>query len=104
MILASNRILAEQNLMLQPRLDQQKNELTKRYHCLQEQFEAFQLRKSALGNVKLTKRTRFLFLTLVSLFIRSLVHCVKVSLSVAYSCHSSLVFPSRVSVCLFSKI
>lgn len=74
MILASNRILAEQNLMLQPRLDQQKNELTKRYRCLQEQFEAFQLRKSTLGNDKLTKRTRFLLLTLVSLFIRSLVH------------------------------
>lgn len=51
MILASNRSLAEQNLILQPRLDHQKNELTKNYRCLQEQFEAFQLRKSMLGNV-----------------------------------------------------
>ncbi|KAF4074663.1 hypothetical protein AMELA_G00241770 [Ameiurus melas] len=47
-ILASNRSLAEQNLVLQPRLDHQKNELTKRYCCLQEQFETFQLRKSTL--------------------------------------------------------
>lgn len=50
-ILVSNRSLAEQNLMLQPRLDHQKNELTKRYRCLQEQFEAFQLRKCTLGDV-----------------------------------------------------
>ncbi|KAK3539099.1 hypothetical protein QTP86_024034 [Hemibagrus guttatus] len=49
-ILASNRSLAEQNLMLQPRLDHQKNELTKSYRCLQEQFEAFQLRKSTLDH------------------------------------------------------
>ncbi|KAI5091304.1 VPS37B subunit of ESCRT-I a isoform X1 [Silurus meridionalis] len=50
-ILASNRSLAEQNLKLQPRLDHQKNELTKRYRCLQEQFEAFQLRKSTLDHM-----------------------------------------------------
>ncbi|XP_026795677.2 VPS37B subunit of ESCRT-I a [Pangasianodon hypophthalmus] len=49
-ILASNRGLAEQNLVLQPRLDHQKNELTKCYRCLQEQFEAFQLRKSTLDH------------------------------------------------------
>ncbi|KPP74362.1 vacuolar protein sorting-associated protein 37B-like [Scleropages formosus] len=48
MTLASNRSLAEQNLLLQPRLDSQKNELTKRYQHLQDLFEAFQLRKSTL--------------------------------------------------------
>ncbi|XP_048875707.1 VPS37B subunit of ESCRT-I b [Brienomyrus brachyistius] len=46
--LASNRTLAEQNLQLQPTLDQQKNELTKRYRELRDAFEAFQLRKSTL--------------------------------------------------------
>ncbi|KAL6466006.1 hypothetical protein MHYP_G00261390 [Metynnis hypsauchen] len=50
MILASNRSLAEQNLSLQPRLDHQKNELTKSYCRLQEQFEAYQLRKSTLDH------------------------------------------------------
>ena len=54
MTLAGNRSLAEQNLMLQPRLDRQKNELTKRYRCLQDQFEAYQLRKSTLGDITLT--------------------------------------------------
>ncbi|XP_051539425.1 vacuolar protein sorting-associated protein 37B-like [Myxocyprinus asiaticus] len=48
--LASNRLLAEQNLQLQPRLDHQKNELTKHYRCLQEHFEACQLRKSNLDH------------------------------------------------------
>ncbi|KAJ8379294.1 hypothetical protein SKAU_G00000720 [Synaphobranchus kaupii] len=48
MTLAGNRSLAEQNLELQPSLDCQKNELTKRYRCLQELFEAYQLRKSTL--------------------------------------------------------
>ncbi|KAJ8385956.1 hypothetical protein AAFF_G00177770 [Aldrovandia affinis] len=48
MTLASNRSLAEQNLSLQPQLDCQKNELTKRYRCLQELYEAYQLRKSTL--------------------------------------------------------
>lgn len=51
MTLASNRTLAEENLQLQPRLDFQKNELTKRYRCLQELYEAYQLRKSTLGEV-----------------------------------------------------
>ncbi|KAJ8286155.1 hypothetical protein GJAV_G00035150 [Gymnothorax javanicus] len=46
--LAGNRTLAEQNLSLQPQLDCQKNELTKRYRCLQELFESYQLRKSTL--------------------------------------------------------
>ncbi|KAI1900941.1 hypothetical protein AGOR_G00055010 [Albula goreensis] len=50
MTLAGNRSLAEQNLQLQPRLDCQKNELTKRYRCLQELFEAYQLRKSTLDH------------------------------------------------------
>ncbi|KAG9353538.1 hypothetical protein JZ751_011654, partial [Albula glossodonta] len=49
MTLAGNRSLAEQNLLLQPQLDLQKNELTKRYRLLQELFEAYQLRKSTLG-------------------------------------------------------
>ncbi|XP_035291596.1 VPS37B subunit of ESCRT-I a [Anguilla anguilla] len=48
MTLVENRTLAEQNLELQPRLDCQKNELTKRYRCLQELFEAYQVRKSTL--------------------------------------------------------
>ncbi|XP_023682195.2 VPS37B subunit of ESCRT-I b [Paramormyrops kingsleyae] len=46
--LANNRTLAEQNLQLQPTLDQQKNELTKRYRELRDTFEAYQLRKSTL--------------------------------------------------------
>ncbi|XP_036450468.1 VPS37B subunit of ESCRT-I b [Colossoma macropomum] len=50
MTLASNRSLAEQNLSLQPCLDQQKMQLTKRYCCLQELFEAYQLRKSTLDH------------------------------------------------------
>ncbi|XP_061118122.1 VPS37B subunit of ESCRT-I b [Conger conger] len=49
-VLAGNRSLAEQNLLLQPSLDLQKNELTKRYRCLQELFESFQLRKSTLDH------------------------------------------------------
>ncbi|KAK2911286.1 hypothetical protein QQF64_026962 [Cirrhinus molitorella] len=50
MTLANNRLLAEQNLKLQPRLDHQKNELTSRYRNLQELFEAYQLRKSTLDD------------------------------------------------------
>ena len=50
-ILTSNRSLAEQNLVLQPTLEEQKNQLTKRYCLLQEGFEAYQLRKSTLGNL-----------------------------------------------------
>ncbi|XP_051972625.1 vacuolar protein sorting-associated protein 37B-like [Xyrauchen texanus] len=57
MTLASNRLLAKQNLQHQPRLDHQKNELTKHYRCLQERFEACQLRMSNLdhksGNIPL---------------------------------------------------
>ncbi|XP_064163846.1 VPS37B subunit of ESCRT-I b [Anguilla rostrata] len=48
--LAGNRSLAEQNLLLQPRLDLQKNELTRRYRCLQELFEDYQLRKSTFDH------------------------------------------------------
>lgn len=47
--LASNRTLAEQNLVLQPDLEQKKEQLTKSYRCLQESFESYQLRKSTLG-------------------------------------------------------
>ncbi|KAL4636017.1 vacuolar protein sorting-associated protein 37B-like [Arapaima gigas] len=50
MTLASNRSLAEQNLLLQPKLDSQKNELTKSYRQLQDLFEIFQLRKSTLDH------------------------------------------------------
>ncbi|XP_076125611.1 VPS37B subunit of ESCRT-I a [Alosa pseudoharengus] len=49
--LAGNRSLAERNLQLQPQLDFQKNELTKRYRCLQELYEAYQLRKSTLDDL-----------------------------------------------------
>lgn len=47
--LVSNRTLAEQNLELQPQLERQKEQLTRRYRSLQESFESFQLRKSTLG-------------------------------------------------------
>lgn len=50
MTLASNRSLAEQNLLLQPGLDHQKNQLTQRYRLLQELFEAYHLRKSTLDH------------------------------------------------------
>uniref|UniRef100_A0A1A8JU72 Vacuolar protein sorting 37 homolog B n=1 Tax=Nothobranchius kuhntae TaxID=321403 RepID=A0A1A8JU72_NOTKU len=48
MTLANNRTLAEQNLTLQPQLEQKKEQLTKRYGCLQENFESYQLRKSSI--------------------------------------------------------
>uniref|UniRef100_A0AAQ4R3Q9 VPS37 C-terminal domain-containing protein n=1 Tax=Gasterosteus aculeatus aculeatus TaxID=481459 RepID=A0AAQ4R3Q9_GASAC len=55
--LVGNRTLAEQNLALQPRLDHKKEELTKRYNALQEDFESYQLHKSTLdhksGNISL---------------------------------------------------
>ncbi|XP_076848350.1 VPS37B subunit of ESCRT-I a [Brachyhypopomus gauderio] len=51
MTLAGNRSLAEQNLQLQPALDHQKNELTKRYGTLQDLFETFQLHKSTLDHM-----------------------------------------------------
>ena len=47
--LASNRNLAELNLGLQPQLEERKEQLTKRYNCLQESFETYQFRKSTLG-------------------------------------------------------
>lgn len=49
--IASNRSLAEQNLCLQPDLDHQKIQLTKRYCCLQELHESYQLRKSTMGEL-----------------------------------------------------
>ncbi|XP_051764111.1 VPS37B subunit of ESCRT-I b [Ctenopharyngodon idella] len=51
--IASNRSLAEQNLSLQPELDHQKIQLTKRYCCLQDLHESYQIRKSTLGNSSL---------------------------------------------------
>lgn len=59
MTLASNRHLAEQNLKLQPMLDHQKNELTRRYRSLQELFEAYQLRNSTLGKILRLKHNFF---------------------------------------------
>ncbi|KAG7490386.1 hypothetical protein JOB18_034461 [Solea senegalensis] len=50
MTLANNRTLAEKNLDLQPRLEHKKEQLTKRYSCLQERFESYQLRKSTLDH------------------------------------------------------
>ncbi|KAE8291551.1 Vacuolar protein sorting-associated protein 37B [Larimichthys crocea] len=50
MTLVTNRTLAEQNLALQPRLEHKKEQLTKRYSCLQENFESYQLRKSTLDH------------------------------------------------------
>ncbi len=52
MTLVNNRNLAEQNLALQPRLEHKKEQLTKRYSCLQENFESYQLRKSTLGKAE----------------------------------------------------
>lgn len=49
--IASNRSLAEQNLSLQPELDHQKIQLTKRYCCLQDLHESYQIRKSTLGDI-----------------------------------------------------
>lgn len=111
-ILANNRNLAEQNLILQPRLDHQKNELTKRYRCLQEQFEAFQLRKSTLGDVTPSgyKKNYFLFSVSSSHSLgvlgSSLTQCVNVYLSGAFSCHPSVFFHlllCRFSDCFFSR-
>ncbi|XP_023253504.1 vacuolar protein sorting-associated protein 37B [Seriola lalandi dorsalis] len=48
--LVNNRTLAEQNLALQPRLEHKKEQLTKSYSCLQENFESYQLRKSTLDH------------------------------------------------------
>uniref|UniRef100_A0A1A7X1C6 Vacuolar protein sorting 37 homolog B n=1 Tax=Iconisemion striatum TaxID=60296 RepID=A0A1A7X1C6_9TELE len=50
MTLANNRTLAEQNLTLQPQLEQKKEQLTKCYGCLQENFESYQLRKSSIDH------------------------------------------------------
>ncbi|NP_001025385.1 VPS37B subunit of ESCRT-I b [Danio rerio] len=53
LMMASNRSLAEMNLNLQPDLDHQKIQLTKRYCCLQELHESYQLRRSTLGSSSL---------------------------------------------------
>ncbi|XP_055987393.1 vacuolar protein sorting-associated protein 37B [Sorex fumeus] len=48
MTLASNRSLAEGNLLFQPRLDALKARLTQKYQELQALFEAYQIRKTKL--------------------------------------------------------
>lgn len=48
MTLASNRSLAEGNLLYQPRLDAQKASLTQKYQELQALFEAYQIKKTKL--------------------------------------------------------
>ncbi|KAL0979180.1 hypothetical protein UPYG_G00181800 [Umbra pygmaea] len=50
MTLASNRISAEQNLLMQPSLEEKKNQLTRSYISLQESFEAYQVHKSQLDH------------------------------------------------------
>lgn len=50
MTLASNRSLAEGNLLYQPQLDAQKARLTQKYQELQVLFEAYQIKKTKLGN------------------------------------------------------
>lgn len=49
MTLASNRSLAEGNLLFLPRLDALKARLTQRYQELQGLFETYQLKKTKLG-------------------------------------------------------
>lgn len=49
MTLASNRSLAEGNLLFQPRLDALKARLTQKYQELQALSEAYQIRKTRLG-------------------------------------------------------
>ncbi|XP_061622700.1 VPS37B subunit of ESCRT-I a [Phyllopteryx taeniolatus] len=48
--LVNNRTLAEENLALQPGLELKKEKLTKTYGCLQESFDAYQLRKTTLDH------------------------------------------------------
>lgn len=50
MTLASNRSLAEGNLLYQPQLDALKARLTQKYQELQVLFEAYQIKKTKLGN------------------------------------------------------
>lgn len=61
MTLANNRTLAEQNLALQPRLEDKKEQLIKSYSCLQEIFESYQLRKSSLGMIAVVYLSDFHF-------------------------------------------
>lgn len=51
MTLASNRSLAEGNLLYQPRLDARKASLTQKYQELQALFEAYQIKKTKLGTL-----------------------------------------------------
>lgn len=57
--LANNRTLAEQNLILQPNLEHKKEQLTKIYRRLQDNFESYQLRKSTLGSTARSSSIRF---------------------------------------------
>lgn len=50
MTLASNRSLAEGNLLYQPQLDTLKARLTQKYQELQVLFEVYQIKKTKLGN------------------------------------------------------
>lgn len=50
MTLASNRSLAEGNLLYQPKLESLKSNLTEKYQELQVLFEAYQIKKTKLGN------------------------------------------------------
>ncbi|XP_028384518.1 LOW QUALITY PROTEIN: vacuolar protein sorting-associated protein 37B [Phyllostomus discolor] len=50
MTLASNRSLAEGNLLFQPQLDERKARLTQKYQELQVLFEAYQLKKAKLDS------------------------------------------------------
>lgn len=87
MTLASNRLLAEQNLKLQPMLDHQKNELTRRYRSLQELFEAYQLRNSTLGKILRLKHN-----FLLSLFIFLCIVCPSQLHSSTFTCTPSWFF------------
>jgi len=51
MTLASNRSLAEGNLLYQPKLESLKATLTQKYQELQVLFEAYQIKKTKLGNI-----------------------------------------------------
>ncbi|KAJ6651710.1 hypothetical protein lerEdw1_020691 [Lerista edwardsae] len=59
MTLAGNCSLAEGNLLDQPKLDALKAALTQKYQTLQVLFEAYQIKKTKLGNASLV--TSFLF-------------------------------------------
>ncbi|TRY92065.1 hypothetical protein DNTS_017521, partial [Danionella cerebrum] len=53
LMLVSNLSLAEQNLNLQPQLEEQKLQLRRSYSSLQEKYQELMLRRSMLGNCSL---------------------------------------------------